>query len=141
TLFVFAIVFVTSGSWAADQSPQSPDSHASDSMSVLARVRPLAEQGDPKAQYNMGVIYDRGYGVERNYDKARIWYEKAAAQGDAEAAHNLGVMYHEGHGVPVNDKRAVYWFRKAAKLGEPAAQNNLAVMYAEGRSEEHTSEL
>lgn len=132
TLFVFAFVIVSSGSWAADQTAQPQADKPGDSTSVLARVRPLAEQGDPKAQYNMGVIYDRGYGVERDYDKALSWYEKAAAQGDAEAAHNLGVMYHAGHGVPVNNQRAVYWFKKAAKLGEPAAQNNLAVMYAEG---------
>lgn len=121
------------GCLAAQSSAGAADSSAEGgAASVLARVQPLAEQGDAKAQYNMGVIYDRGYGVERDYAQARSWYEKAAAQGDAEAAHNLGVMYHQGHGVAVDDKQAVDWFREAAKLGEPAAQNNLAVMYAEG---------
>lgn len=127
-LFVFtAACMVASSVMAAGPPPA--DNNAD---TVLARVRPLAEQGNPNAQYNMGVIYDRGYGVERDYAKARKWYLKAAAQGNAKAAHNLGVMYHKGHGVPVNNERAVHWFKKAARLGEPAAQNNLAVMYASG---------
>lgn len=129
TLFVLAIMLVAGSALAAKPAGSvSPD----DGRAVLERVRPLAEQGNPNAQYNLGVIYDRGYGVERNYDKARTWYKKAAAQDYAKAAHNLGVMYQKGHGVPANDERAAQWFKKAAKLGEPAAQNNLAVMYAEG---------
>lgn len=124
-LFVFALMLMVANVVAA-----APDSDGG--KAVVEQMRPLAKQGQPNAQYNMGVIYDRGYGVEQNYDKARSWYKKAAAQSYAKAAHNLGVMYRKGHGVPVDKKRAVYWFKKAAKLGEPAAQNNLAVMYAQG---------
>ncbi len=99
---------------------------------VLQRARPLAEQGNANAQYNMGVIYDEGYGVERDYAKAREWYKKAAAQNYAKAEHNLGVMYQEGHGVQADSAAAARWFKRAARHGEPAAQNNLSVMYARG---------
>ena len=33
-------------------------------------------------QYNMGVCYERGMGVEKDMALARKWYRKAAAQGD-----------------------------------------------------------
>lgn len=131
TLITLALLIVAGSAGAAEPPDTAPDKQA-----VLERVRPLAEQGNANAQYNMGVLYDRGYGVERDYDKARKWYKKAAAQGYAKAAHNLGVMYQQGHGVKVDYKRAAYWFKQAARQGEPAAQNNLAVMYARGRGVE-----
>ena len=37
------------------------------------------------AQVNLGVMYRKGHGVERDYSKAANWYRKAAEQGDAEA--------------------------------------------------------
>lgn len=125
-LFALALLLVAGSVWAAQATT------AENEEAVLERVQPRAEHGDANAQYNMGVIYDRGYGVERDYAKARHWYEKAAAQDYAKAAHNLGVMYQQGHGVAVNSKKAARWFKKAAELGEPAAANNLSVMYARG---------
>ncbi|WP_293628090.1 SH3 domain-containing protein [Salinisphaera sp.] len=99
---------------------------------VLKSARPLAENGNATAQYNMGVLYDEGYGVDQDYAQARDWYEKAAAQNYSKAEHNLGIMYQEGHGVPQSDAKAAEWFKRAAENGEPAAQNNLAVLYVRG---------
>ena len=48
-----------------------------------------AEQGDADAQYNLGVMYYDGQGVDVNYKKAFECYEKAAEQGHAQAQHNL----------------------------------------------------
>ena len=99
---------------------------------VLKSARPLAENGNANAQYNMGVLYDEGYGVEQDYAQARDWYEKAAAQNYSKAEHNLGIMYQEGHGVGQDSAKAAEWFKRAAEHGEPAAQNNLAVLYVRG---------
>ena len=60
----------------------------------------LAEQGDARAQYNVGVMYDNGIGVPENVAEADIWYRLASEQGDARAQSNLGVMYDNGCGVP-----------------------------------------
>jgi TPR repeat protein len=38
-----------------------------------------------------------GWGVERDYTKARAWYEKAAAQGDKIAAQYLEILKASGH--------------------------------------------
>ncbi|MBQ2481415.1 MAG: SEL1-like repeat protein, partial [Treponema sp.] len=48
-----------------------------------------AEQGYADAQYNLGVMYDCGRGVEQDYEKAFEWYTKAAEQGNAYAQNDL----------------------------------------------------
>ncbi len=37
-----------------------------------------AEQGHAKAQYNLGVCYYKGQGVQQSYTEAVKWYRKAA---------------------------------------------------------------
>lgn len=44
--------------------------------------RPLAEQGNAYAQYNLGVMYDTGKGVPPDSVQAHMWYNLAAAQSD-----------------------------------------------------------
>ena len=62
-----------------------------------------ASQGDARAQYNLGIMYDKGQGVEQSYSEAMRFYRMAAAQGYASAQINLGNMYREGHGVEVDN--------------------------------------
>ena len=50
-----------------------------------AKLLSQVEQGDAKAQYNLGVRYDRGDGVAQDYTMAYVWYSIAAAQGHADA--------------------------------------------------------
>lgn len=40
-----------------------------------------AEQGNIKAQYNLGVLYSKGKGTTQDIDQWLIWTKKAAAQG------------------------------------------------------------
>ena len=84
-----------------------------------------AEQGLARAQYNLGVCYQNGEGVENDSAKAVEWYRKAAKQGDKEAQNNLGVLFLNGEGVPQDKSEAEFWFRKAAEQGLEAAKNNL----------------
>ena len=45
--------------------------------------RLAAENGYARGQWNLGAMYDFGYGVTQDYQKAVDWYRKAAEQGDA----------------------------------------------------------
>ena len=103
-----------------------------DFATALREWRPLAEQGDAKAQFNLGVMYDNGQGVTQDDKEAVKWYRKSAEQGDAKAQYNLGVMYGNGAGVTQYYKEAVKWYRKAAEQGHAKAQNNLGLMYYNG---------
>jgi TPR repeat protein len=76
--------------------------------------RKAAEQGDVKAQYNIGQLYRHGCGVERDDGEASVWYRKAADQDYADAQHNFGLMYKNGLGVPRDNVRAYMWLDLAA---------------------------
>jgi len=47
--------------------------------------REAAEQGDPAAQFNLGVLYETGQGVAQNFAEAVKWYHEAAEQGEPQA--------------------------------------------------------
>ena len=95
-------------------------------------VTSLAEQGDAKSQFKMGMIYKLGQGVQQDYKEAAKWYRLSAEQGDADAQYNLASMYDEGHGVPQDYKEAVKWYRLSAEQGNALGQYNLGNMYAKG---------
>ena len=81
-----------------------------------------AEQGDAKAQFDLGLKYDTGDGVPQDYAEAANWYRKAAEQGYAKAQFNLGTMYDEGRGVRQDFAEAAKWYRKAKDQGVANAQ-------------------
>jgi TPR repeat protein len=60
-----------------------------DYMPAIRLFRPLAQQGNPKAQSVLGVMFRRGEGVPRNPARAHMWFSFAAARGDAKAKAEL----------------------------------------------------
>ncbi|MGH8710942.1 MAG: tetratricopeptide repeat protein [Burkholderiales bacterium] len=103
-----------------------------DYTTALGIFRGLADQGDARAQTNLGLMYQRGEGVARDDAEAVKWYRKAADQGFVTAQFNLGYMYSKGIGVANDDTKAVKWYRKAADQGHASAQFNLGRKYAQG---------
>jgi uncharacterized protein len=93
-----------------------------DYAKALRLIRPLANDGDATAQFNLGLMYVNGHGVQRDDSAAALWFRKAAEQGYALAQSNLGTMYLYGHGMTQNDTEAVMWFRKAADQGDAVAE-------------------
>ena len=98
----------------------------------IEEIRQAAEQGEAKAQNNLGYMYDQGEGVVEDDREAVKWLRKAAEQGHAVAQNNLGIMFHLGRALPKDDREAVNWYRKAAEQGYAGAQYNLGRMYANG---------
>ncbi|MPY71864.1 MAG: hypothetical protein GEU92_17490 [Alphaproteobacteria bacterium] len=105
---------------------------AGDYAAALAEFRADAATGDARAQYNLGVLYLTGKGVEADAAEAARWHRLAAEQGLAMAQHGLGVLYYRGDGVAQDRLEASRWFRKAADQGLARAQYNLGVMYFNG---------
>jgi TPR repeat protein len=102
-----------------------------DYTDALKLARPLAEQGDARAQALLGLVYSTtSRGIPRDDLEAAKWFRLAAGQGDASAQFNLGVMHAEGHGVTQDFGEAVRWYQMAADQGYPQAQFNLGLWYA-----------
>lgn len=91
-----------------------------------------AINGDAIGQYSLGVCYEKGHSIDKNYYAAVKWYHKAAEQGFAAAQCNLGYCYDEGHGVTKDSTEAVKWYQKAAEQGFAKAQCILGHCYDEG---------
>jgi TPR repeat protein len=99
---------------------------------ALRIARPLAEQGDARAQSLLGRVFSRGRGVQLDEAEAARWFRRAAEQGNAAAQFSLGNMYSEGRGVPQDFTEAAKWYRASAEQGDPQAQYNLGLAYAKG---------
>ena len=69
-------------------------------------------------QFNLGIAYAYGEGVEQDYFEAVKWFKEAADQGDVEAQLNLGYLYASGDGVTQSYPEAAKWYRLAAEQGD-----------------------
>ena len=114
---------------AATPEPRRPPTTSPVASPGLLR---LAEQGDARAQFNLGLAYVNGQGVVKNMTLAVAWFEKAGQQGLADAQYALGSMYVTGRGVRQNFETAFRWFEKAAQQNHGAAQYETGVMYRTG---------
>lgn len=104
-----------------------------DYATALREWKPLAKQGHMLAQYNIGVMYQRGYGVTKNFPEAVKWFREAAEQGHTSAQYELGVIFVRGGlGIPRNFAQASKWFGLAAAQGHMVAQYDLGLMHLRG---------
>ncbi len=84
-----------------------------------------AEQGDLEAQNFLGIHYQLGLGVRRDFVLAKKWYEKSARSGYPDAQRNLGLMYESGQGLPRDFENAFIWLYAAHRQGHPRAAASL----------------
>jgi len=90
---------------------------------ALNELKPLAEQGNRDAQFNLGSLYYQGLGVSQDYQEAVKWMRRAAEQGHVSAQTTLGTIYARGvQGENEKDyPQALMWFIFAAAQGDPNA--------------------
>ena len=96
----------------------------------------VAEDGDARAQYNLGWMHANGKGTAQDFKEAIEWYKKSAELGNVNAQYNLANLYLRGQGAVQNDKLAFSWFIKAAEQGDAPAQYNLGRMYLLGKGDD-----
>ncbi len=97
---------------------------ARDYAAVVARLAPLAEQGNAKATINLALLYSCGWGPALDAPKAAEMYSRVAERGirdgviSAVACNNLGTIYRQGRpGIERDDEKAEKYFRLAEELG------------------------
>jgi TPR repeat protein len=84
-----ACLFAASGAVAGPWEDGMAAYNRGDYVLAIRLFRPMAEQGNPKAQNVMGVMYRKGEGVPRNLRRAFMWFGFAAKRGDAAAKAEL----------------------------------------------------
>jgi TPR repeat protein len=104
-----------------------------DYPNALEIYRALTEENDQRAEFNLGVMYEKGQGVLQDFAEAASWYLKAADQGYVWAQNNLGVLYQYGRGVPQDLVQAHMWFNLAATYA-PASEARNRVLAIRNRA-------
>lgn len=98
-----------------------------------------ARQGEATGQQNVGVCYERGFGLpgaEPNYALAAKFFGRAARQGLLSAVYRRGYGYHYGRGVAQNFRKAAHWYRIGYLRGHAEATYSLALLYRYGQGVE-----
>ncbi len=70
---------LTTPAWAGWDEGLAADKRG-DYATALREIRPLAERGDAKGQWALGVMYIKGRGVPQDYSKAHMWFNLAASR-------------------------------------------------------------
>lgn len=119
---------------AGGQSDAGHEAYQREDYAAAYRIwQPLAEQGNAAAQYNLGLLYQYGLGVERQLAVAVKWYGLAAQNGDADAQTVIGDLYADGFWGAKDYGKAAQWYRLAAEQGHAEAQRKLGVFFARGQ--------
>ncbi len=96
---------------------------------ALYYISLYAANGDPRAQYTMGVIYRRGAGVEQDDREALLWFLAAAESGHMLGQYAAGLAFDQGRGIDRDFNNAVHYLREAALNGHAAAPVQLGNVY------------
>lgn len=100
-----------------------------DYATALKELTPLAEQGNPDAQFLLGKMYWSGQGLLRDTDQAMKWLKASATQGNADAQFFVGSYFL----LPHRDiGEGIKWLRLSAEQGNQDAQLLLGKTYMEG---------
>ena len=83
----------------------------------------MAEDGNVNAQILAGKAYSSGYRVKIDYEKAYMWFYKAAKTGSIEAEYYLGRCYVFGEGVDTDREKSLKLIKNAADGGFAPAQD------------------
>jgi hypothetical protein len=80
---------LVSSAWAGPWEDGMAAYNRGDYVPAIRLFRPLAEQGNPKAQSVIGTMYRKGQGVAKNSARAFMWFSLASKRGDAKAKAEL----------------------------------------------------
>lgn len=95
----------------------------------LKELNDLANNGDVGAIYELGKVYFYGAGVEKDFGKAKGYFETAAEKGSVGANYYLGKIYYNGNGVQTDHVKAKEYFEKSANADNVFSTYYLGKLY------------
>jgi TPR repeat protein len=104
--------------------------YGDDDSTILRFYQKRAEQNDPRAIYNLGMLHLEGRGVEKNLARALEYLERAALLHDREAKHQLTRLL--TNKSDTNSTEVVACYKAEAEKNAPWALLGLGKLYALG---------
>ncbi len=140
-LAVFLATFVTSSiSFAQNLERGAQAFFEKDYDVAYEELMPLAEEGEPMAEFLIGSMYSEGLGLPQDRKTGFVWMRRAADHGNVYAQALLGAMYRYGRGIPKDYDKAFTYFSLAVDQGSEAALHGLAGLYHYGLGVQQNTE-
>ena len=125
TLALFALATPTSASYETGWYAYS----AGDFATARREWLPLAEDGDARSQYQLGLMELKGEGAAADAAIVLKWFRLAADQGYTPSLVNLAEFYYTGRGATHDHDQAASLYTTAARQGNAEAQYALGSLY------------
>lgn len=110
------------GHEAAQQKLDIFNVQSSDKSVVIDWYLPAAQEGDTEAQYNLGFMYETGWGVPENSAEAVRWYREASEMQHDVAQLRLAMMMIVGEGVAASMRNGLELLHQSAENGNRIAE-------------------
>ena len=101
-------------------------------QSITEHLRAI-ELGHDRAMVVLGLMHWAAQGVDKDLERARLFFEEAWDRGESAAGTALAAMYREGAGVEQDYGEALRWYQDAASRGNDWAMYNLGEMHETGK--------
>jgi hypothetical protein len=131
-LLAVILLLLAGAAWADDFNEGNAAYEKKDYPVALAKFKLAAAQGVSEAMSNIGVMYEYGEGVEKNFAEAVRWYKLAAEKGNLAAQYQVGTLYYMGNGVEKNYVEARKWYKLGAEQGDSNAMFGMGTFYDNG---------
>ncbi|MGH0116471.1 UNVERIFIED_CONTAM: hypothetical protein FKN15_017121 [Acipenser sinensis] len=104
---------------------------AEDYQTAFSCFSMAASQGYCKAQFNLGVCYEKGRGAVKNMEKAALCYKQAATAGHSQAQYRYAkyILHSKATGDATDAQRTIGLMEQAAASGLKEAQAYLGVLF------------
>jgi TPR repeat protein len=93
-----------------------------DNARGVSLIKAAAQSDDATGLQFLGILYERGNGVARDFSRAAELYSKAVSKGYAPAYARLGSLYLRGLGVEQNRPMAFALFNRGSRMGDHQSQ-------------------
>ena len=100
---------------------------------AVEELEQIAHQGDPHAQYLMGLLYRDGGLLVPDTEQAKRWLE-LSAQELPDAQYSLGKLYFSDDPDIHDPAKGLYWLQQAADSGHEYAAYRLGKEYLTGEN-------
>ena len=134
-----AVAGNTTAMWNLANLLQQKYSDPEEQQKALAYILEAAEAGDPRAQHELGIAYERGELLDRDLQKAAEWLRRAAEQNYTDSQLALGILLATEYGQGIeyvssaNRRDALIWLHRAAMDGCVEAHNYIDILEKESR--------
>ena len=104
-----------------------------DYKTALYYLSLFAANGDTKANYNLGIMYREGLGVEKDDVQSLIHFIEAAENGHMLGNYAVGLAFLTGKGSDIDAEAAIHYLSEAALLGHAISPVEIGGLYFRGR--------